>query len=99
LSGVVSLSLHDALPISRLGLGQYVFDEWVHERSAMGLDADVEEGLQGSAQLLRVDSELVTADDPCLPEPIDPVQACGRCDAHRRSEEHTSELQSRENLV
>src|SRR5690606_42132517 len=78
-----TLSLHDALPISN--------DDAHGSRPRMTrspqarLDEAV--GLAGAIDLDAVFSEIVTVNDPR------PATLLGR------SEEHTSELQSRENLV
>src|SRR5690606_42123532 len=78
---IFSLSLHDALPISK--------DHTVPFRSLMLLAAAIDPRFGG-----------------CHPEGQDGISFCGKSKfwigaeaAKQRSEEHTSELQSRENLV
>src|SRR5690606_40919841 len=77
-TSIYTLSLHDALPISLVGVG--VLEPWV------GAD-ELEERLQVALEAHALLQCLHLA-----AQPLDFVQA-------DRSEEHTSELQSRENLV
>src|SRR5690606_42000383 len=86
--GCYSLSLHDALPISAqalLVLGQ-----------ALGMGA-----AQAHVEIVESLGLLAQAFTGVAQPPADAVQAqplAGQAALHR-SEEHTSELQSRENLV
>src|SRR5690606_41892906 len=95
-SSRLTLSLHDALPI-------YVFEE-THAQHLVGLvEHDGREGVEAegaAAQVVhhaprRPDDHVQTAAQPAdlLADGLAAV------DGHHRSEEHTSELQSRENLV
>src|SRR5690606_41391110 len=88
---IYTLSLHDALPILvdvRVLVAAGVLDEVV--------DVDTHLAL---ARLVVVDAH----DDPVRVDVVDDTAALGGHDRARvdraRSEEHTSELQSRENLV
>src|SRR5690606_40236333 len=82
-----TLSLHDALPISRA---------WVHECARVQWRHGCHSGS------LRLKSESVEHSHPerhvheRRRRPFELVRILGPC---HRSEEHTSELQSRENLV
>src|SRR5690606_40804281 len=94
-----TLSLHDALPISFDELIRAVRDEiaGTDERVAVRLDA---RRMHGVARGMRQEAEKVRRRmvEPDLERVIvdrGDAEAIGR---HLRSEEHTSELQSRENL-
>src|SRR5690606_41893770 len=93
---IYALSLHDALPIlEQLATLQSKFDENVldatnawskhirDERELAGLPAPIVERARSTAAARNEDGWLFTLDAP----------------NYQRSEEHTSELQSRENLV
>src|SRR5690606_42002088 len=79
-----TLSLHDALPIYESGVAVTLDDGSV-------LRADYLVGCDGGRSLVRKLAEIAfTGWDPTISHLIAQVE---------RSEEHTSELQSRENLV
>src|SRR5690606_42164256 len=85
--GISPLSLHDALPIWRR-VALFDFD---------GTLVDSDQALAAPFRALGIPDEA----QPPLGLPL--VEACERAgvtiEAYLRSEEHTSELQSRENLV
>src|SRR5690606_41493909 len=84
-----TLSLHDALPISGgVQDGLHVLDLVVLDTDEHGRVPLPQEPARGG-QLRGL--------EPALPENL--LQAAGVGILHDRSEEHTSELQSRENLV
>src|SRR5690606_42003421 len=92
-----ALSLHDALPIFRPGFGFEAFAEFVRAtpgefptREGQSIDELLEE-LRPVMFDPSVDAKLVNR-----AAGVDPVAASA---VNFRSEEHTSELQSRENLV
>src|SRR5690606_42085725 len=81
-----TLSLHDALPI--FGSQRAVaLPGRRRQRAASGLSCRLDDR--------RLDDQRAFGHQEREPLPIRGVEAA----AHRRSEEHTSELQSRENLV
>src|SRR5687768_17911366 len=75
---IYTLSLHDALPICRLGVGPGVADPGRREEAREARVDDDHEGR--SVHLVE-------------------MGAAERCEVRKRSEEHTSELQSRLHLV
>src|SRR5207302_3624476 len=96
-SAIYSLSLHDALPISYLSFDIDALDPSI----APGTGTPEAGGLtmreaQGLVRGLR-GLDLIGADVVEVSPPFDPGTNTALCGA--RSEEHTSELQSRENLV
>src|SRR5207302_8357207 len=92
-----TLSLHDALPISEQALVRPLEGEIGHEPDHADHD-DAEDDLAGIEQRLAVGDHV--------PDPArradelgdDHIRPCPS-EHQARSEEHTSELQSRENLV
>src|SRR5690606_40820306 len=83
------LSLHDALPIcSHLPPP--------HEPAPPGMP---ERHTPWSAAAIAARYSGRTADSTSHPDPVDPESHNAHAPAAPRSEEHTSELQSRENLV
>src|SRR5690606_40294059 len=94
LSYIYTLSLHDALPILRCGIGQRRFGRC---QGALGIQA-VEVGqatfLIQAARIVRGAAGRIAR----IAQGLVALQVVGVV-AQQRSEEHTSELQSRENLV
>src|SRR5690606_40646628 len=87
-----SLSLHDALPISGLGIS-------FQPRLPSGLGISFQPALP-SPVLSPVPSPVPIPPLRSRREPSGPESGAGGClGTGERSEEHTSELQSRENLV
>src|SRR5690606_42067825 len=92
-----TLSLHDALPI-------YPCDNRLSSDTSSGCPASHSEERMSQQQWTTVDdyySDLLVPTDPVLDAVLAASEA-GGLPAHNvapRSEEHTSELQSRENLV
>src|SRR5690606_42042236 len=82
-SEIYTLSLHDALPISGFGAGS----------GAGGGSADLSTGLGFGSGVGGASVSMSASPTFCASGTVS-----GRC-VGRRSEEHTSELQSRENLV
>src|SRR5690606_41908028 len=97
--GTYPLSLHDALPISAL-VGPYFID-WTSYRTDFEREAGTllgrEVKVNGKAQARLLPFPSVTFSDVSIAgaTPDQPVMKVEEF----RSEEHTSELQSRENLV
>src|SRR5690606_41964436 len=84
-----TLSLHDALPIS----GRQLLTDLGHQQQPLfGVAVNGDQSDVRLSLLQDVAKELVTRAFRFEPDCVDSQQ-------HRRSEEHTSELQSRENLV
>src|SRR5690606_42036303 len=94
-AGVSPRSLHDALPIYQRGKQDRAEEQAEGRRAAVA--EDVEQLLAGHGQ------DRVQGLHACRPssEPISRTKASSRLSwpLRSRSEEHTSELQSRENLV
>src|SRR5690606_39340688 len=90
-SAIYTLSLHDALPICGAAVGVDVLARGGLRQHGRGVGRDQELGV--AAGDLVLDLGAVAQGD---------VGVVGRAEGtaqHVRSEEHTSELQSRENLV
>src|SRR5690606_41520962 len=86
-TAIYTLSLHDALPICLLGVTHDLVGHGPKlDLEPLLLEATTVRGIQPSEALHGLLG--VTRTDPCLEVVVD-----------ARSEEHTSELQSRENLV
>src|SRR5690606_40335231 len=83
----IPLSLHDALPICSTGWTSGF--RWTRCSSGCGCSTGSSAIADHRRHLVSSEPELIFAEVPCR----------GRCAGHRRSEEHTSELQSRANLV
>src|SRR5690606_42099286 len=92
-----TLSLHDALPIV-VG-ASHVVDDFVRGLALLRLLTSSERGLT----ILTPDGEVLVTAGLVVLEGLPEVALVGlrvrELDALLRSEEHTSELQSRENLV
>src|SRR5437016_7632138 len=83
-SEIYTLSLHDALPIFYVGEDFLPAEDAADLRGCAGT-----RGAHGVADSNRIELELDAGDHGQV----------HRADLHRRSEEHTSELQSLTNLV
>src|SRR5207302_8894498 len=86
-----TLSLHDALPIYGLPPNP---GGWITTTARNRAIDRLRREARGQKLLSEVAVLTPDSDEPGLPEETRPVQ-----DDRLRSEEHTSELQSRENLV
>src|SRR5690606_41690402 len=82
---IYTLSLHDALPISALGADPQNGETWEWQVRTWGVNATASP-YSASATFTMSEAPSVTIEFPVAGVPL-------------RSEEHTSELQSRENLV
>src|SRR5690606_41963309 len=91
-SDTFTLSLHDALPIFRLSNTTIQ----PQDNNPLKLSAGVEETF---ANLLLRDSDAHLPPVEAVREAFDDLQQHQQLVLKARSEEHTSELQSRENLV
>src|SRR5690606_40889700 len=96
---ISTLSLHDALPISWIGAGS----AWAQEEAAAQAEAatSVSEIVVTGSRIQRKDADSV---GPVLTLTAEDIKSSGATSIgdllqKLRSEEHTSELQSRENLV
>src|SRR5690606_40621212 len=87
-SEIHPLSLHDALPIS----GQELTSRACHHLTGTELIA-------GNGRNAQTKQPLANGSPPPGPLQEDKVEPDGKRNSSQRSEEHTSELQSRENLV
>src|SRR5690606_40738632 len=98
-AAVFSLSLHAALPIYRNPKTLFVAD-FIGETNKLGARATCADGVALGDVELRCAAHAFTRGDGVIaairPEDVTPHAPGARPD---RSEEHTSELQSRENLV
>src|SRR5690606_41757707 len=93
-----TLSLHDALPISAMLAAQGIITSADAKNIGKGLDTILSEIGKGDFDFKRALEDIHMNVESRLSELIGP--AAGRLHTARsRSEEHTSELQSRENLV
>src|SRR5690606_41282455 len=84
-TAICTLSLHDALPISEEGIS--LLTRWMNRAKEAEEEA---ERLRRALEELAADRSGADAST---------VEEVRRLKAENRSEEHTSELQSRENLV
>src|SRR5690606_39325629 len=95
---VSTLPLHDALPIWRRGRGAAAADRRL--RSGTGSPARGRRDAEGGPDRAPPRGHHAPAEpDRPVARGYRPARQTGRPGAERRSEEHTSELQSREKLV
>src|SRR5207302_11430095 len=85
-----TLSLHDSLPILQLLTGSRI--------ESPGVNRQERRRPQVAVTVLPVAGQSRKVGDQCSARPRQPIEQRGFADVDR-SEEHTSELQSRENLV
>src|SRR5690606_40047413 len=93
-----TLSLHDALPISIVDYynraGAELVDEVANGARFFGVERSVENRVGAAGQAIVLIPRLDTQALPGNAQLVEPVAK--RCGVEPRSEEHTSELQSRE---
>src|SRR5690606_39413384 len=92
-SATSTRSLHDALPIF---LGGDRLIEFLREDAVVDLLVEIREGLVRAADLAGLFRLVAVVLDEIV---VGDFRAVPLAFVHLRSEEHTSELQSRENLV
>src|SRR5207302_9350264 len=94
-----TLSLHDALPISPCVLPKC--ERCLSWSNSVSSDRAIDLNTGGTRSLAALESKSKIGHDGACPSTIPALDRDLRLDPRhsRRSEEHTSELQSRENLV